>query len=131
MTVIESRSEKPVLGYSCAIEVRVVADGTHSVIATQFGSGETRVVAIDGVRLEVVAEGEILLISNKDMPGAVGQIGSVLGDNGINISRMQLGLQADSGIALTAVIVDRLASAEVVSALESIEQVVAVRPISL
>jgi D-3-phosphoglycerate dehydrogenase len=131
MSVVESRTEQPVLGYSNAIEVRVSGEDTHHVIATQFGNGETRVVAVDGVRLEAVPEGEILLIANKDMPGAVGQIGSILGDNGINISRMQLGLHAESGNALTAVNVDRSVPLEVVSALESIEQVVAVSAISL
>jgi hypothetical protein len=44
---------------------------------------------------------------------------------------MQLGLHAESGNALTAVNVDRSVPLEVVSALESIEQVVAVSAISL
>ena len=38
------------------------------------------------------AEGPTLFLQNHDEPGVVGTVGTLLGEEGINISRMQLGL---------------------------------------
>ena len=46
---------------------------------------------VDDFMLEAIPEGPTLLIHNHDQPGVVGQVGTVLGEAGINISRMQLG----------------------------------------
>ena len=71
--------------------VRVNGETENSATGTLFASGQGRIVEINNIRLEAVPAGHMLLICNRDMPGAVGKIGTVLGGAGVNISRMQLG----------------------------------------
>jgi D-3-phosphoglycerate dehydrogenase len=70
-------------------------DGEHSVKGAVFSTGEgfePRVVRIDRFFLEVVPEGRVLVLRNDDRPGVIGAVGTLLGSRGINVSRMQVGL---------------------------------------
>ncbi len=99
--------------------VRVTVEGTekHTVAGTLFGTGEGRFVEVDGLRLEAVPEGCILVIGNRDQPGVIGHVGTVLGAAGVNISRMQLGLDKETGEALSLVNIDREADDELIAKL--------------
>jgi len=99
--IIEARANSTGLDYASTLEVKLVGDTTHHVIGTVFTGGEGRFVVVDGVRLEAQPEGNLLFISNRNHPGVIGHIGKVLGDAGINISRMHLGLDAEAGQALS------------------------------
>jgi D-3-phosphoglycerate dehydrogenase len=46
---------------------------------------------INGIALESALEGTLLLFSNRDVPGVIGQIGSFLGSQGVNIANFALG----------------------------------------
>jgi len=70
-------------------------DDEHMVAGTVFGKTDSRIVRIDDFRIEIVPEGHVGLIHNLDEPGAIGSIGNTLGENGINISRMQVGREAN------------------------------------
>ena len=52
-----------------------------------------RIVQIDEFHLEAVPEGWLLVLRNEDKPGVIGAVGTLLGRHGINVSRMQVGLQ--------------------------------------
>lgn len=129
--VVELRCGASERGYASCIDVHVHATTTHVVTGTLFAEGEGRIVEIDGTRLEALPEGHMLLISNKDTPGAIGQIGTALGEAGVNISRMQLGLLTDGAHALTVVNVDQAVTQEVLASLTRVEQVVAVHCVAL
>jgi len=96
ISVRESRTEKAGPGYSATIEVSLNGPGgTNRVTGAMLADGMGRVVEIDGAHLEAVPHGEMLLVQNHDRPGIIGRLGSILGDAGINISRMQLGIRPD------------------------------------
>ena len=48
-------------------------------------------VNINNFRLELHPQGRFILIHNHDQPGAIGSIGTLLGDHKINIGRMRVG----------------------------------------
>lgn len=78
--------------YLNLITVKAVAnEGTSKVAGTIFGQKDPRVVNINNFRLEMHPRGRFVLINNHDRPGAIGSIGTLLGNNGINISRMRVG----------------------------------------
>jgi D-3-phosphoglycerate dehydrogenase len=78
--------------YINLITVQTISEeGTNKVAGTIFGKKNPRVVNINNFRLELHPEGRFVLIHNHDKPGAIGSIGSLLGDNKINISRMRVG----------------------------------------
>ena len=66
-------------------------DTVNKVAGTIFGKKDPRVVNINNFRLELHPADRFALIHNHDKPGAIGSIGSLLGENGINISRMRVG----------------------------------------
>ncbi len=74
----------------------ITTKGTNLVTGTIFGKNDPRIVKINTFRVEMDPNGCLALIHNVDKPGAIGHIGSVLGENSINIARMQVG-QEESG----------------------------------
>jgi D-3-phosphoglycerate dehydrogenase len=78
--------------YINLITVQAISDeGTGKVAGTIFGKKNPRVVNINNFRLELEPAGRFVLIHNIDKPGAIGSIGTILGDNNINISKMRVG----------------------------------------
>jgi len=78
--------------YINLIGVRAISgDETNKVAGTIFGKKNPRVVNINNFRLEMNPQGRFILIHNIDKPGAIGSIGTLLGKNQINISRMRVG----------------------------------------
>jgi len=69
----------------------ITTESECTVAGTVFGKSDARIVRIDDFRIEIIPEGYLALIHNLDQPGAIGSIGSTLGENNINISGMQVG----------------------------------------
>ncbi|MFD1955772.1 phosphoglycerate dehydrogenase [Paenibacillus thailandensis] len=72
-----------------------------------------RIVAIDKFPVDVTPEGNLILISHNDKPGIIGSVGTLLGDNGVNIATMQVGRQLVGGSAIMILRVDKSAPKEV------------------
>jgi D-3-phosphoglycerate dehydrogenase len=96
-----------VADYSSLITVELTTDKSKRQVAgTLFGRKEPRIVRVDDYRLEAVPSGFMLVFSNQDTPGVIGKIGTILGNNHINIAGMQLGRVAPHGMAVAVVNVD-------------------------
>jgi D-3-phosphoglycerate dehydrogenase len=86
--------------YSMLIEVALEFKGNQRVIGgTLFGKNQPRIVRYNDISPEVHPEGTILIVENQDKPGVVGRVGTYLGQNQVNITRMQLGLNEKTGRA--------------------------------
>lgn len=70
-------------------------EATSTIAGTLFGKKEPRVVKINNFRVEMVPQGHLVLINNIDKPGAIGSIGITLGENDINIDKMQVGQEKE------------------------------------
>ena len=78
--------------YLNLITVSAVTDeGSSKVAGTIFGRKDPRVVNINNFRLELHPHDRFVLIHNHDKPGAIGRIGMLLADYGININKMRVG----------------------------------------
>ncbi len=96
-------------GYTDLIKVEAVAgDGTvSSASGTLIGKGnQSRVIEINGREVEVVADGKLLVLENLDVPGMVGQVGTILGNDKVNIADMSLSRLTPGGTAYMVVRVD-------------------------
>ena len=69
----------------------VTENGSSKVAGTIFGRKDPRVVNINNFRLELHPHDRFVLIHNHDKPGAIGAIGMLLADHGININKMRVG----------------------------------------
>ncbi len=103
----------------------------HLVSGTIFGRTQPRIVRVDDFRFEAIPEGPTFLVRNIDRPGVVGRLGTLLGDAGINIKRMQLGLHLETGQALQLLSVDPVPPEEVVEAVRGLEGVESAQLIDL
>jgi D-3-phosphoglycerate dehydrogenase len=90
-------------GYASLV---TVAAGDRSASGTLIGDGLGRIVAVNGLSLEFSPEGTLLVIANRDVPGVVGRIGTLLGSRGVNIADLALARGKD-GRAAAVVRVDR------------------------
>lgn len=121
LEVREARSSE-VKDYADLITVTLVGDqGRHTVAGTLLsatgpGGGE-RLVQIDNFAFNLSPQGYVLLIPHRDMPGAVGHVGTLLGQANINIFGLQLGRQYKNGPALMVLNVDDAVPSEILAAL--------------
>lgn len=119
--VIETKSAEPEDFVSLVtIRVRARSGTQHLVAGTIFGRTQPRIVRIDDFRFEAIPEGPTFLIRNQDRPGVVGRMGTLLGEAGINIKRMQLGLHLSSGQALQLLSVDPMPPTSVLEAVRAL-----------
>jgi len=102
-----------------------------SVAGTLYNRKDARIVEIDGLSMEVVPEGSMLLMINDDKPGVIGDIGRLLGDNQVNISRMQLGREHAGGKAISVVGIDAPVTQELLGKLKKLPHVLSTKLIKL
>ena len=82
-------------------------------MAGTFFGAKPRIVQINGQHIEARPEGVLLLLENRDVPGIVGKIGSLLGERGVNIATMSLSREdAAGGKALTVINLDSAPDAD-------------------
>jgi D-3-phosphoglycerate dehydrogenase len=87
-------------GFANAIKVHFVDGGKPGVIAgAVFGPDIIRLVRFDDFFLEAIPEGYILILHNRDVPGVVGNVGTFLGKQGINIAGLELGRVSGSAVS--------------------------------
>ncbi|MEZ5680214.1 MAG: phosphoglycerate dehydrogenase [Erythrobacter sp.] len=117
--------------YNTLIRVTVGTDaGDRSVAGTLFGSDAPRLVEIFGVGIEAELAGNMLYIVNEDAPGFIGRIGTLLGENGINIGTFHLGRRQAGGEAVLLLSVDQPIPQDVVKAACALEGVKVVMPLA-
>ena len=118
--------------YINLITVRAYHDGGKSKVAgTIFGQKDPRVVNINNFRLEMHPNGRFILIHNHDKPGAIGDIGSLLGDHKINISKMRVGQEEGGDKTMIFIRTDDPIPDDVMAKLEDLPLNISVRGFEL
>jgi D-3-phosphoglycerate dehydrogenase len=103
LEVAESRSTRA-RDYRALISVKLQApDGERWVEGAVFEKASSRLVMLDGVPLEAPLEGAMIVISNNDRPGVIGDVGTVLGRHGVNIASFALGRDGERAVGLVGV----------------------------
>jgi len=95
---VEERGGRREHGFPDTIEVSGESAATTETPATAFSVEGTaiantppRLLRVDGMSLEAPLEGTLLLLRNRDVPGAIGKIGTLLGAENLNIATYALG----------------------------------------
>jgi D-3-phosphoglycerate dehydrogenase len=104
--ILESTSSAPVSFANLVVLRLKTSEQDLSVSGTVFGGAHLRLVDVDGVEVDTIPQGNLLLVRNEDTPGTVGRVGTVLGAHGVNIARMGLGRKPGSGRAIMLIEVD-------------------------
>jgi D-3-phosphoglycerate dehydrogenase len=106
--IIESRSTRA-RDFTSLVSVKLhTSSGERWAEGTVFEPHSPRLVSIDGINVEAPLGGTMLIISNDDQPGVIGEVGTILGRHKVNIASFSLG-RNDTG-AVGIVNVDEVAS---------------------
>ncbi|WP_242396144.1 phosphoglycerate dehydrogenase [Anaeromyxobacter oryzisoli] len=118
--------------YASLVSVTLRGQGGEAQVAgTVYGKRDARIVRVDGFRLEAVPEGNVILCENDDAPGVVGNLGTALGNAGVNIARISLSRRDDRSRAFAFLNVDSAPAPEVLERLRGLPHVRMVRALKL
>ena len=103
------RTGTPEPGFETTVGVTLeAARGRARVAGSVLGNEHGRVIRIDDYHVDVAPEGWMLVIRNRDVPGVIGRVGTLLGGAGINIGSYHQARVAFPGHdALAAITVDQ------------------------
>ena len=131
LRVIESRSSAP-SDFLNSVTVSVQTKDSHNTaVGAVFSNQAVRLVRINHFHLEAVPEGTILMLNNKDVPGVVGLVGTLLGTLGINIAGLELGREKIGGEAISLIHVDDQVSSDVLAELRKLDPILSAQLIRL
>jgi D-3-phosphoglycerate dehydrogenase / 2-oxoglutarate reductase len=129
--VVESRSSE-VTDYTNLIRLTIkTSQEESSAAATLFGKEDQRIVRINKFTLEVIPEGHMLILYNYDKPGVIGNIGTTLGNNNVNIARLHLGREQVDQQALVVLSTDSAVPEEVLQKLRNLPHVISVKSLKM
>ncbi len=95
------------LGHPRAVQVSLSGAMQEIAVAGVAAIGTApRVTRIGGFQVDVVPRLTMLILTNHDVPGVIGRVGTALGDAGVNIAEYHQARLAQGGEALAAVSVD-------------------------
>ncbi len=118
--------------FSNLITVRYLTNkGEHLLSGTVFGKNDLRIVTMDGYHFDAWPQGNMLICTSEDVPGVIGSIGTILGNEGINISRMSWAREENGQKAMTMLNVDSPLPDEILEKILSEKHVLWVKRVTL
>lgn len=131
LELVQSAHSAPA-DYPYLVQVTLAGRGRSVELSgTLFGEGDPRVVRFGGYRLEFRPRGRLLVIENRDVPGVVGKLGTLLGAEGVNIADIHLSRRDGEGQALAVLRLDQPPSADAIARLKAIPEVLAAQAVDL
>lgn len=131
--VVESKSSE-VKDFTSMISVTIKTSKEKSFAAGAiFGRQDPRIVRVDDFSLEVIPEGNMLMLYNYDRPGVIGNVGMTLAENGINIGRLHLSRQRVNGErqALVVLSTDSVVPDTVIGKLQVLPNLISVKQLEI
>jgi D-3-phosphoglycerate dehydrogenase len=99
------------------VDLQAAGRGETVSVAGTFIGSSPRIVRINGRHVEARSVGVLLLLENHDVPGIVGQIGTVLGTHAVNIANMSLSRDHRGGEVLTVLNLDSVPDETIIESL--------------
>jgi D-3-phosphoglycerate dehydrogenase / 2-oxoglutarate reductase len=126
----ESRRDSSPI-YGSLIRIKVLTGGRWRTLAGAVNAGTSKIVEVKGMALEADFHSVMLLINNRDKPGFIGALGTILGEAGINIATFHLGREAPGQDAIAIVGVDQVLPEEIQGRIRGLPHVRYVKVISI
>jgi len=108
------------LDFANLISAEVIdTGGSFSISGAFFGKKDPRIVRINEYHVDVVPEGYIIVCTNKDEPGVISYVSTILAEHKTNIANMTVGRDVRGGTAVTVINIDGAVSQEVTTAIKA------------
>ena len=102
---------------------------TRSIAGTCFSDHKPRFIQIKGINLDAEVGQHMLYTTNADAPGIIGLLGTVCGDNGVNIANFQLGRNRPGGDAIALLYLDAPFPEEVLAQVRAHKAIRSAKPL--
>ncbi len=117
---VETSEHSNTSAFKNQVSVKVTTNhGVNMTSGTIFDEEVQRIIKINDYLMDIEPSGKMILFTNSDVPGVVGNVGKVLGDDGINIADFRLGRSKNGALAV--ILVDENVSNETLKKLENLE----------
>ncbi len=114
------------------VQVEIKTDKeTRKVCGTLSPNKKPRIVKMDNYYFELSPQGEIVLVQNRDVPGIIGALGTLFGENGINIATMTFGREKMGGMAISLLNVDSTISSQMLEKVRKIKNILSAKVIRI
>lgn len=111
--------------YDSVIRLTIRTDRQErSVAGTVFADGKPRIVEIKGIQMDAEFQPSMLYVTNKDKPGFIGRLGTLLGTRDTNIATFALGRKAAGEDAIALIAIDGAVSPALLDEVAALEGVV-------
>jgi D-3-phosphoglycerate dehydrogenase / 2-oxoglutarate reductase len=101
------------------------------IAGTIFHTNQPHLVQIDDVSLDIVPEGNMIVLTNVDRPGVVGFLGTILGASNVNIASFDVGRRKAGGEAVSVLSVDQRVPENVLAAIRTNPSILDVHSVNL
>ena len=130
--VVELKSTK-VYDFSNLITLEIVGDDDSRVWigGSLLTSRNARIVMLNDKFFDVVPEGNLIVIENRDVPGIIGAVGTLLGRHKINIAQMTWGRTEPGSDAITVINVDQDLPKEAIDEIAALPNIISARIIHI
>ncbi len=116
--------------YQSLVKIILIGKDDKAVIAgTLLSRKDPRIVQINDISMEIIPEGNMIFMRNWDRPGVIGNIGTLLGQNNINIGHMHFGRKEPGGIALSVISIDASLTEEIIEKIKKLPNVLEVKSV--
>ena len=117
---IDSSEHTNTSAFKNQVTVKITtSNGVNYTSGTIFEEDVQRIIKINDYLMDIEPTGKMILLSNSDVPGVIGIVGKILGDENINIADFRLGRSKDGALAV--ILVDENVSSDTLTKLENIE----------
>lgn len=107
-------------------------EGNYGLIGSSIGGGSIEVTSVNGNAVNFTGAYPTVIVSNRDVPGVLSKVASILYDNDINIAFMKVFRNQKGKNATMVFEVDHEITAEIIGnikAIEGINKVIMINPI--
>lgn len=121
---VNERKSVAARGFSSLISVEIVTQaGSWTAAGTVLNGQGARIVRVDEYIVDVIPAGHLMFIRHHDRPGVIGRVGTLLGQEEVNIATMQVGRSVEGGDAIMMLTIDKAAEDESIRQLEELPEI--------
>ena len=113
-------------GYSNKVTLTITTEkGVSTISGTVFDDNVQRIIELNSFDLDIEPKGKMIIMKNNDVPGVIGTVGKLLGDNNVNISDFRLA-RGKNNTALAMILVDESVSHKTLEEISNLEAAISV-----
>ena len=102
-----------------------------TISGSVYGKNHIRIINIMGFEIDLRPNGIMLFIKNKDIPGVVGKVGTILGNNKVNISGYLLSKMKNKDYAYSVIKIDNNIDVEIIDKINTLSEILEVKQLQL